>query len=98
MVPSGAIISSIIPVFANDWSSSLINSIINNVLSYKTFGVRYDVPTKLWTLIQSQDLGSADFSLSNAGDTSGTSLDSSWFIKFSYANQEYSVTSRGLNY
>jgi hypothetical protein len=98
VVPSGAIISSIIPVFANDWSSSLINSIINNVLSYKTFGVRYDVPTKLWTLIQSQDLGSADFSLSDAGDTSGTSLDSSWFIKFSYANQEYSVTSRGLNY
>jgi hypothetical protein len=91
-------VDTIIPVFANDWSSTLINDIINNVLSYKTFGVRYDLVTKLWTLVQAQDLGAADFSLTNAGNTSGTNLDSSWFIKFAYANQEYSVISRGLNY
>lgn len=43
-------------------------------------------------------MGSGTFSLANAGNTSGTALDNSWFLKFVFANQEYTVTSRGVNY
>ncbi len=98
IVPTGAIVSEIIPVFANDWSESLINSIILQILSYKTFGLRYDIPTMTWTIIESQNLGSGSFSLTNAGSTAGTGADNSWFISLSFANGEYTAISRGIDY
>jgi hypothetical protein len=98
VVPSGAIVSQIIPVFANDWSEAFINNIIIQILSYKTFGLRYDIPTMSWQIIESQNLGSGAFSLTNAGSTAGTGLDNSWFINLSFANGEYTVISRGINY
>lgn len=97
-VPTGATIDSVIPVFANSWPSTLTTEIINNILSYKTFGLRYDIVNKIWTIIDAANLGSGAFSLDNAGNSSGTALDNSWFLKFVYSNQEYTVTSRGINY
>lgn len=98
VIPTGAIVSEIIPVFANDWSEILINNIILQILSYKTFGLRYDIPSMSWQIVESQNLGSSSFSLTNAGSTAGTGLDNSWFINLSYANGEYTAISRGLNY
>lgn len=98
VVPTDAIVEEIIPVFANDWSETLINNIILQILSYKTFGLRYDIPSMSWQIVESQNLGSGAFSLTNAGSTAGTGLDNSWFIKLSFANGEYTATSRGLNY
>jgi hypothetical protein len=98
VVPTGAIVDEIIPVFANDWSETLINNIILQILSYKTFGLRYNIPTMSWQIIESQNLGTGSFSLANAGSTAGTGLDNSWFINLSFANGEYTAISRGLNY
>ena len=98
VVPTNAIVSEIIPVFANDWSEALINDIILQILSYKTFGLRYDIPTMSWQIVESQNLGSGTFSLTNAGSTAGTGSDNSWFISLSFANGEYTAISRGLNY
>lgn len=98
VVPTGAEIYEVIPVFKNAWPSSLITEIVNNVLSYKTFALRYDITNTQWTLISAANIGAGEFSLTNAGNTSGTALDNSWFLKFEYANQEYTVTSRGVNY
>ena len=97
-VPTGSIVSQVIPVLATDWSDSLVNSIINNVLSYKTFGIRYNLSSKAWDIVLPENLGSGDFSFTNSGDTSGTNIDNSWFIKLNFSNQEYTVTSRGQNY
>jgi hypothetical protein len=98
VVPSTAIVSEIIPVFANDWSETLINDIILQILSYKTFGLRYDIPTMSWKIIESQNLGNGSFNLTNAGSTAGTGIDNSWFISLSFATGEYTAISRGLNY
>jgi hypothetical protein len=98
VVPTGAIVSEIIPMFANDWSETLINNIILQILSYKTFGLRYDIPTMTWQIIESQNLGTGSFSLANAGSTAGTGLDNSWFLSLNFANGEYLTTSRGINY
>lgn len=100
VVPSTAIVSEIIPVFATDWSAQLITEITNNILSYKTFGIRYDIPTKAWVIVDETNLSNIDaaFSLDYAGDTSGTGLDNSWFLKLTFSNQEYVVVSRGINY
>lgn len=98
IVPTGAIVDEIIPVFANDWPESLINDIIIQILSYKTFGLRYDIPTMSWKIVESQNLGSGSFSLTNAGSTAGTGLDNSWFISLSFSNGEYTAVSRGIDY
>jgi hypothetical protein len=98
VIPTGAIVSQVIPVFANDWSESLINSIILQILSYKTFGLRYDITSMSWKIIESQNLGNGNFSLTNAGSTAGTGSDNSWFISLSFANGEYTAISRGIDY
>lgn len=98
LVPTGSVITQVIPVFANAWSAALTTEIINNILSYKTFGLRYDIVNKIWAIIDAANIGSDSFSLTNAGNTSGTGLDNSWFLKFVFANQAYTVTSRGINY
>lgn len=98
IVPTGAVISQVIPVFANAWTPALITEIINNILSYKTFGIRYDIVNKIWTIVDAANVGSGAFSLTNAGNTSGTGLDNSWFLRFVFANQAYTVTSRGVHY
>jgi len=97
-VPSGAIVDVVIPVYATDWSNSITQDIKNNILSYKTFGLRYDLTTKLWVIIDEPNLSTNDFDLTYAGNTSNTGLDSSWFIKLSFANQSYTVVSRGISY
>lgn len=98
VVPTGSIVSQVIPVLSTDWSDSLVTSIIDNILSYKTFGIRYDITSKSWALVLPENLGSGDFSFTNSGSTSGTNADNSWFLKFDFLNLEYTVTSRGLNY
>ena len=98
VVPSTAIVSEVIPVFENTWPTTLISQILNNVLSYKTFALRYDVTELEWVIIDEANIGTGSFSLAKAGDITGTSLDNSWFLKFNFANQQYTVTSRGLRY
>jgi len=97
-IPTNAIVDVVIPTFATEWSNLNIQEIKNNILSYKTFGLRYDLTSKTWVVIDATNLSDDDFSLDNAGDLSGTGLDSSWFIKLSYSNQAYQVVSRGINY
>ena len=98
-VPTNAIIDQVIPVFANDWSSSLLKTISEYILSYKNFGLRYDITNEVWQIVEEADLNLTDnFSLTNAGDTSSAGLDASWFILFTYDLQTYTVKSRGLNY
>jgi len=97
-LPSGAIIEVVIPYFPIDWADAFSDTIKNNILSFKTFGLRYDLTTQDWKIIDSANLSNSDFSLANAGSTSGTGLDASWFIKLSYASGAYSIESRGINY
>jgi len=98
VVPTGAVPNLVIPVFATSWNTTLINDIINNLLSYKTFALRYNIPTMAWAIIEESNIGAGSYDLTHAGDTSGTGLDTSWFIKLNFANQEYTATSRGLDY
>ena len=97
-VPSSAIVSQVIPVFESSWPTTLVTQIVNNILSYKTFGLRYDVTEMSWQIVDESNLGTGDFSLTNAGSITGTGLDNSWFLKLSFANGEYTVQSRGIKY
>jgi hypothetical protein len=99
VVPSLAEIDEIIPAFNTSFSNALTQSIITNMLVYSDFGLRYDLDTQDYAIIAAEDLDSTgEFSLTNAGDTSGTNLDASWIIKFETDGTTYDITYRGLSY
>lgn len=104
-IPTGAIITEVYPPLANVFSNALILTITNFIFNNIDFGLRYDTGvisnTNLdpWKIIDSTNLNrNGDFSLSNAGNTSGNGLDSSWLIKFETDGVNYTITYRGLYY
>ncbi len=104
-VPTGAIVSEVIPVFVTDLPVALEQEIGDQIELLRNFGLGYDWLGTVtgtagsWYLITQQNLDTdAAFSLSNAGSTSGTNQDASWMIQFEVENQNYTVTFRGLAY
>ena len=97
-VPEGALAVQVFPVFNIDFDAALVNDMVTNIQAYKDFGLRYDVDTTTWKLIQTEDLNTGDFDLSYTGDTSNRQLDASWLIRFQTVGQTYTVYYRGLDY
>ena len=104
-VPTGAIVSTIIPLFVTDLPLSLEQEMAEQIVLYRDFGLGYDNNGDItgtpytWYLITSTNLDEdGNFSLTNAGSTSGTNLDASWVVKFIVENQNYTITFRGLAY
>ena len=99
-LPSGAIVNQIIPVFKNDLvDTALTSQMVRLVQSYKNFGLRYDVSSQSWKIILPQDLDvTSEFSLANQGNTSGTGLDNSWIVAFTYNGISYNLAHRSLRY
>jgi hypothetical protein len=98
-VPTGALAIQVFAVFNNDFSTTLINTIVSYVQAYEDFGLRYDLDTSSWKIILPADLDTvSDFSLSYAGNTAALGLDSSWLIRFKTVGQTYTVLYRGLQY
>ena len=86
-------------VFNVAFSNALVSTMVGYIQAFANFGLRYDIVSASWKIITPQDLNITDpFSLTNAGDTSGQALDSSWIIAFQTVGQTYTVSYRGLNY
>jgi hypothetical protein len=98
IVPTDAIIESIIPVFKNDWTTLLISNIASQIQANKNFGVSYSVLTPgaqpTWNIIPNTNLSLGDYSLASAG----TATDTSWYLAFTYNNGQYTITQRNLYY
>lgn len=93
LVPLGAILDEITPVLTNDWSDEFVTSLANLILAKKNFGIRYDVPTATWAIINDTVLdltGTAEFDIDSA--TAG------WVIAFEFALGQYTVKQRNLFY
>jgi hypothetical protein len=104
-VPTGAIATEVIPLFVTDLPVSFEKSMADQILLNRNFGIGYDSRGNItgtagsWYLITSTNLASgAEFSLDNAGNTSGTNLDSSWLVEFITDGSTYTVSSRALEY
>jgi len=99
IIPNGSIISALFPTFSTSFSTTLKNDLIDRIEAYETLGIRYDFDTETWKVITSTNISASSvFSLSNAGSTSGTNLDSSWWFKFTNDGNTYTVTYRSLDY
>jgi len=99
VIPSGAVLDTIIPVFKNDFTNSIfVNQMINLIQSYKNFGIRYDMPSQSWIIIPPDFLNLGDFSLDRTGNTSILGSDSSWIVAFTYNGISYNIAHRSLQY
>jgi hypothetical protein len=104
-VPTGAIASQVIPLFITDFSTTLRQSILDQILLNQNFGLGYDSTGTVtgtpytWYVITASNLAvDADWSTTNAGSTSGTNADASWFIQATTDGQKYTIVSRSLDY
>ena len=98
-IPTGAIATTVIPAWANSFTTEFTTRLITLISSYTEFGVRYDQNTRSFQIIAAQDLNLNDpFSQANQGSLSGQALDSSWLLAFTVNGTIYTVISRGLNY
>jgi len=104
-IPTGALVDTIIPLFVTDLPLSLEQSIAEQILLNRNFGIGYDSNGDItgtpysWYLITSTNLAAdSTWSQQYAGSTTGTNLDASWLIQFVVQNQNYTITFRGLSY
>lgn len=97
IVPDGAVVDEIIPVFKNTIGDDFVKTIVGYIKVYKDFGLRYDVNQSVWRIIEKEYLGGDEYSQEYAG-TNTVAADSSWLIRFRYNGNQYVVSYRGLDY
>ena len=102
-IPTGSIVSSvetnIIPVFKNSLpTGAFIATLVRLLQSYQNVGLSYNNTKQAWQIILPQDLSLGEFSLANQGDVTGSGLDSSWLLAFTYNGVNYNIAQRGLEY
>jgi len=98
-IPTNAVLDTIIPVFKTALpSATFITQLVNQLQSYQNIGLTYNVSTQSWQVILPQDLNLGNFSLTNQGDLTGTGLDSSWLVAFTYNGINYNLVHRGTQY
>lgn len=99
IVPTGALLTEVKPIFTTSIEPQIITQMIDQVFSYKVFGLRYDFATSTWRVVleNNLDLVSA-FSTGKTGDLSNQQLDASWLLLFQTDGEKYTVTARGQRY
>ena len=104
-VPTGAVVDTIIPLFVTDLPLSLETAMSEQIVLYRNFGLGYDNDGSVtgtaysWYLISSANLAANEtWSQTYAGNQTGQQLDASWLIQFTTANNNYTITFRGLAY
>ena len=98
-IPAGAVLSAVFPKFATVLATALKTDLQDRIEVYEQFGLRYDEENAEWKVITAANLSASSvFSLANAGDATGTSLDASWWFRFTTDGNTYTVTYRSMDY
>lgn len=98
-VPTGSFAMQVIPAFMNSIPTAMQSAITSKILAYNNFALRYDLATLSWKIVLSADISNSSFSYANAGNTTGTNADASWYIKFIYTpGIGYTISWRSLYY
>ena len=99
IIPTGAILNTIVPKFENKLRDDIKSKIIELIFARRNFGIRYDVDTTSWKIITEANLDKkSSFNLGKAGDTTSQQLDSSWIVLAETDGDTYTVTNRGTRY
>jgi len=86
VVPDGATLlggkATIIPPYKNNLTNTLITTIINQIRAKVTFGLTYDQVNMTWANVPPSVIG----------------VDTSWLLKFSYDQGQYTISNKTLEY
>ena len=98
-IPSQAIAMSVLPGFKSDLPGVFESTLFTNIKQYKNFSIGFDYLANTWYVTENRNVAvSNKFSRDFAKDTSNTSKDASWLIKFTTDGSTYTITYRGLEY
>jgi len=98
-IPTGAILSGVIPAFNSTLNLSTISTITDLIASNQPFGLSYNSVTQTWQIVFETNLNIiSPFSLSRQGDKSNTQSDASWLLLFTTDNVTYTVSTRKQRY
>jgi hypothetical protein len=93
------ILSEIKPKFTSKLNENVKLKMLEQIFSYKTFGLRYDTELRQWQVITESNLNTRDdFNLGKQGDTTNQKLDSSWVLLFTTNGEKYVITYRNIRY
>ena len=99
IIPSGALIESVIPKFTTVLEIDVKDRINDLIFSGKEFALRYDITTTAWKIISAANIDKKTlFSLGKTGDLSGINADSSWIMLFETNGDQYTVSYRNTRY
>jgi hypothetical protein len=99
IIPEGSLLDEIIPRLATTIENDVKTRIIDQVFAYKSFGLRFDVPTGLWRVIVDSDLNlTGEFNTGKTGDTTSAKQDASWLLLFQTDGEKYTITYRNQRY
>jgi len=105
-VPTGAVAQQVIPLFVNNFGTSVQQTVANQIAIKANFGLGYDSLGTItgtpytWYVITATNLatGAAWAPYDSATATNGTNSDASWFIQCTTDGTNYTVVSRSLDY
>ena len=99
-IVSGDSVQSIYPAFDTTLNSTEITAIATAITAKQTFGIGYNILTSTWYVITNDNLNSTgSFSLTYAGNTSSTNLDSSWLLLVKYTSStSWTILSRAQRF
>ena len=95
-IPTGAIPTYVYAAYNTELGVSLEQAILAQVQNNSDFGIRYDVTTQTWAIINANVLTGIGTDI-NVG-TAETSSDNSWFVAFINNGNTYAVYTRKLSY
>ena len=99
IIPSDSILAEVRPGIAFSLETDVATQLIDQVFSYKTFGLRYSTDTQSWRIVTENNLNvTSPFSTGKQGDVSNQQLDSSWLLLFETNTESYTITNRALRY
>lgn len=99
-IPTGAELVEVYPVYTTKIPTTLSQEITRKIINNEDFGLRYDVDTREWKVVNPEDVDSESaFSNEYAGDTTENGLDASWQILMTNTGSgRYNVYQRRIRF
>lgn len=99
IIPTGAVLDSIIPKFSRDLDTSTRLRIVELMFASKEFALRFDIEISQWRIVSDANVDKlSNFNLGKTGDISNQQLDASWIVLFETDGEKYTVTNRATRY
>jgi len=99
IIPDSARITRIVPAYKKKFNLVESDAIKNQIQLKNNFGIRYNHTSQSYNIVTADNINQSVFySATNAGDTSGRNLDSSWLYYITYQDGKYLVRQKVLQY